>query len=106
MDTKEQHNDRTKEKTGGEKNCHQTQDDGKKAHCYKNSSQKEASSKTQNEYQKPKRGWVGTLWSLTWKSGLALLAVLVVVGIYLDTIVRQKFDGQLFDLLQSFTRVF
>lgn len=29
---------------------------------------------------------------------MALVAVLLVVGIYLDTLVRQKFDGQLFDL--------
>ncbi|MGR5543501.1 hypothetical protein ACPV5V_33600, partial [Vibrio campbellii] len=45
-----------------------------------------------------KPSWIKRLWSLTWKCGLALLAVLVVVGIYLDTVVRQKFDGQLFDL--------
>ncbi|MDR9828428.1 penicillin-binding protein 1B [Vibrio sp. FNV 38] len=45
-----------------------------------------------------KQGFGGKLWSFAWKSALALLALLLVIGIYLDTVVRQKFDGQLFDL--------
>nr|WP_239642213.1 penicillin-binding protein 1B [Vibrio vulnificus] len=46
----------------------------------------------------PKRQWLKTLWSLSWKAGLALVAVLIFVGIYLDSVVKQRFEGQLFQL--------
>ncbi|EPQ9985117.1 penicillin-binding protein 1B [Vibrio vulnificus] len=45
-----------------------------------------------------KRQWLKTLWSLSWKAGLALMAVLIFVGIYLDSVVKQRFEGQLFQL--------
>ncbi|ALM69962.1 penicillin-binding protein 1B [Vibrio vulnificus] len=45
-----------------------------------------------------KRQWLKTLWSLSWKAGLALVAVLIFVGIYLDSVVKQRFEGQLFQL--------
>ncbi|HAV6898740.1 TPA: penicillin-binding protein 1B [Vibrio vulnificus] len=45
-----------------------------------------------------KRQWLKTLWSLSWKAGLALVAVLLFVGIYLDSVVKQRFEGQLFQL--------
>ncbi|MER0372744.1 penicillin-binding protein 1B [Vibrio vulnificus] len=45
-----------------------------------------------------KRQWLKTLWSLSWKGGLALVAVLIFVGIYLDSVVKQRFEGQLFQL--------
>ncbi|MGI9833618.1 penicillin-binding protein 1B [Vibrio vulnificus] len=45
-----------------------------------------------------KRQWLKTLWSLSWKAGIALVAVLIFVGIYLDSVVKQRFEGQLFQL--------
>ncbi|WP_299130038.1 penicillin-binding protein 1B [uncultured Vibrio sp.] len=44
------------------------------------------------------RGWLKILWSIAWKAGLALAALLLFVGIYLDSVVKQRFEGQLFDL--------
>ncbi len=38
------------------------------------------------------------MWSFSWKAGIALAAVLLFVGIYLDSVVKDRFDGQLFDL--------
>ncbi len=38
------------------------------------------------------------LWSITWKAGIALAAVLLFVGIYLDSVVKERFEGQLFEL--------
>lgn len=46
----------------------------------------------------PQRRWLVTVWSVAWKLGLAVFAILVVVGIYLDSVVKQRFEGQLFDL--------
>ncbi len=45
-----------------------------------------------------KRSWKQKLWGITWKSALALFSVLLFVGIYLDSVVKQRFEGQLFDL--------
>ncbi|MEH0699039.1 penicillin-binding protein 1B [Vibrio owensii] len=45
-----------------------------------------------------KRSWLKIIWSFSWKAGVALAAVLLFVGIYLDSVVRDRFDGQLFDL--------
>lgn len=44
------------------------------------------------------RVWLKKLWSIGWKVGLAGFAILLFVGIYLDSVVRQRFDGQLFSL--------
>ncbi|UWZ99052.1 penicillin-binding protein 1B [Vibrio splendidus] len=44
------------------------------------------------------RGWLKILWGISWKAGLALAALLLFVGIYLDSVVKQRFEGQLFDL--------
>ncbi|MBY8046912.1 penicillin-binding protein 1B [Vibrio fluvialis] len=44
------------------------------------------------------RSWLKRLWSLGWKVGLALAAVLIFTGIYLDSMIKQRFDGQLFEL--------
>ncbi|UPQ87597.1 penicillin-binding protein 1B [Vibrio sinaloensis] len=53
----------------------------------------------QRKPRKPeKRSWLKTLWGIGWKSALAMFALMVVVGIYLDSVVKQRFDGQLFDL--------
>ncbi|PKF78587.1 penicillin-binding protein 1B [Vibrio sp. vnigr-6D03] len=48
--------------------------------------------------KKTSKGWLRTLWGLAWKTTVTVFAVLVFVGIYLDSVVRQKFEGQLFDL--------
>ena len=45
-----------------------------------------------------KRGWLKTLWGIAWKMSLATAALLLFVGIYLDSVVKQRFEGQLFDL--------
>ncbi|MDA0148649.1 penicillin-binding protein 1B [Vibrio sp. LaRot3] len=42
--------------------------------------------------------WLKKLWSISWKLAIAGFAVLLFVGIYLDNIVKQKFEGQLFEL--------
>lgn len=44
------------------------------------------------------RGWLKIIWGIAWKAGLALAALLLFVGIYLDSVVKQRFEGQLFDL--------
>ena len=45
-----------------------------------------------------KHRWLKTIWSIGWKLALAGIAVAIFVGIYLDTMVRQRFEGQLFSL--------
>lgn len=45
-----------------------------------------------------KPSWLRRLWSLAWKLALVTAAVLLFVGIYLDTVVRSRFDGQIFEL--------
>ncbi|MFB5143260.1 penicillin-binding protein 1B [Vibrio diabolicus] len=45
-----------------------------------------------------KRSWLKVLWSFSWKAGIALAAVLLFVGIYLDSVVKERFEGQLFEL--------
>ena len=44
------------------------------------------------------RGWLKVLWGIGWKLALAVASVLLFIGIYLDTAVKQRFEGQLFDL--------
>ncbi|MET2848757.1 penicillin-binding protein 1B [Vibrio owensii] len=55
---------------------------------------KSPSKKTNNG----RRSWLKIIWSFSWKAGVALAAVLLFVGIYLDSVVKDRFDGQLFDL--------
>lgn len=45
-----------------------------------------------------KRHWLRSLWSFSWKAGVAVVAVLIFIGIYLDSVVKQRFEGQLFQL--------
>ncbi|MGJ7095131.1 penicillin-binding protein 1B [Vibrio hannami] len=63
---------------------------------------KKASAKrTPTKRKKAKSGGSGIfrkLWSLTWKVSLAVFAVLAFVGLYLDSVVRERFDGHIFDL--------
>lgn len=52
-----------------------------------------------NTRRKPaKSGWLRKLWSLFWKTSLAGFAVIVFVGIYFDSVVKERFEGQVFDL--------
>lgn len=60
---------------------------------------KRSTKSPQRKPRKPaKRSWLKTLWGISWKVGLAGFAVLLFVGIYLDSVVKQRFEGQLFDL--------
>ncbi len=38
--------------------------------------------------------WLAKTWSVCWKLGLAVLAVVMLYGIYLDQIIARKFEGQ------------
>ncbi|WP_284192332.1 penicillin-binding protein 1B [Vibrio zhanjiangensis] len=44
------------------------------------------------------RSWLQVVWSVSWKVCLAGLVLILFVGVYLDSVVRQRFEGQLFDL--------
>ncbi|CAK2694284.1 peptidoglycan glycosyltransferase/peptidoglycan DD-transpeptidase MrcB [Vibrio crassostreae] len=58
-----------------------------------------AAKKTKPKAKKSgQRGWLKSLWGISWKAGIALAALLLFVGIYLDSVVKQRFEGQLFDL--------
>ena len=48
--------------------------------------------------KKNQRNWLQIVWSVAWKASLAGLVVIVFIGVYLDSVVRQRFEGQLFDL--------
>ncbi|MDA0129803.1 penicillin-binding protein 1B [Vibrio sp. MarTm2] len=70
-----------------------------KAKTTKKPARKRASTtKKRTPKAKAQRTWLKTLWGISWKLGLAGLAVLLFVGIYLDSVVKQRFEGQLFDL--------
>jgi len=42
--------------------------------------------------------WLKRLWGIGWKVGVAVIALLVFAGIYLDSVIKHRFEGQLFDL--------
>ncbi|WP_117233686.1 penicillin-binding protein 1B [Vibrio maerlii] len=42
--------------------------------------------------------WLKKAWGICWKLGIAVFAVLLFIGIYLDSVVRDRFEGQLFQL--------
>ncbi|PMH41232.1 penicillin-binding protein 1B [Vibrio sp. 10N.286.49.B3] len=44
------------------------------------------------------RHWLNMLWGVAWKLALTVLAICVFVTLYLDSVVKQKFEGQLFEL--------
>ncbi|MGX1924093.1 penicillin-binding protein 1B [Vibrio sp. NH-7] len=70
-----------------------------KAKTTKKPARKRASTtKKRTPKAKAQRTWLKTLWGISWKLGLAGLAVFLFVGIYLDSVVKQRFEGQLFDL--------
>ncbi|EHU5196166.1 penicillin-binding protein 1B [Vibrio vulnificus] len=74
--------------------------DGKKTTTRKRTANRtpRKTTKKRSAVKTAKRQWLKTLWSLSWKAGLALVAVLIFVGIYLDSVVKQRFEGQLFQL--------
>ena len=47
---------------------------------------------------KQNKGWLALFWGLTWKCSLALAAVMLVVGFYLDSVVKHRIVGPLFDV--------
>ncbi|USD32093.1 MULTISPECIES: penicillin-binding protein 1B [Vibrio] len=68
-----------------------------KAKTTKRPTRKRAQTQRKSSSKGPHR-WLKTLWSVSWKLSLAGFAVLLFVGIYLDSVVKQRFEGQLFDL--------
>ncbi|WP_375751264.1 penicillin-binding protein 1B [Vibrio sp. HN007] len=62
----------------------------------KTTAKRTTSKRKQSKSKKP--GFFRKLWSLSWKLSIAVFAVLVFVGVYLDSVVRERFDGQIFDL--------
>ncbi len=57
-----------------------------------------AKSHSSSMAQRATSPWWRRLWGVAWKCALALLAVLLFAGLYLDSVVKQRFEGQLFDL--------
>jgi penicillin-binding protein 1B len=55
-------------------------------------------SPSKKKTERSNRSWLKAMWSFSWKAAIALAAVLLFVGIYLDSVVKDRFDGQLFDL--------
>ncbi|TMX33869.1 transglycosylase domain-containing protein, partial [Vibrio sp. Hep-1b-8] len=64
----------------------------------KPSGKRSAKSPQRKPSKPPQRRWLKTLWGISWKVGLAGFALLLFVGIYLYSVVKQRFEGQLFDL--------
>ncbi|MBU2896360.1 penicillin-binding protein 1B [Vibrio hepatarius] len=63
-----------------------------------NKSPRKPSSVKRKRSKKNQRSWLKMLWGVSWKVCLAGLVLIVFVGVYLDSVVRQRFEGQLFDL--------
>ncbi|WP_159655656.1 penicillin-binding protein 1B [Vibrio atypicus] len=57
-----------------------------------------AKSPKRRSNKKVQRNWLKVLWGISWKLAVAGFAILLFVGIYLDSVVKQRFEGQLFDL--------
>ncbi|MBY7975160.1 penicillin-binding protein 1B [Vibrio fluvialis] len=72
----------------------------KKSESPKKTTPAKKSAPRKSSFSKPSgsRSWLKRLWSLSWKVGLALAAVLIFTGIYLDSMIKQRFEGQLFEL--------
>ncbi|MZI92567.1 penicillin-binding protein 1B [Vibrio sp. CAIM 722] len=61
-------------------------------------SKKQSKDKAASHKQPVKKGIWRKLWSIGWKLSIAVAAVLLFVGIYLNSVIKQRFDGQLFQL--------
>ncbi|WCE29210.1 penicillin-binding protein 1B [Vibrio sp. SCSIO 43137] len=59
---------------------------------------KGAGKKKATRGRKGKPGLLRRLWGFSWKLSLAVVALLIFIGIYLDSVVRARFNGQIFDL--------
>jgi len=59
---------------------------------------KGAGKKKATRGRKGKPSLLRRLWGFSWKLSLAVVALLIFIGIYLDSVVRARFDGQIFDL--------
>lgn len=70
----------------------------KKPNSQRSTAAKKTSSTKKKSPNSPRRGWLSILWSIGWKVALVMIAILIFVGIYLDSIVKQRFEGHLFDL--------
>lgn len=59
-----------------------------------------ASKSSRSAAKKPSnsKSWLKRLWGIGWKLAIAVIAVLVFAGIYLDSVIKQRFEGQLFEL--------
>ncbi len=59
-----------------------------------------ASNSSRSVAKKPSnsKSWLKRLWGIGWKLAIAVIAVLVFAGIYLDSVIKQRFEGQLFEL--------
>ena len=58
------------------------------------------SSRSRTPSNKPNRpkSCLKRLWGIGWKVGVAVIALLIFAGIYLDSVIKHRFEGQLFDL--------
>ncbi|MGY2575225.1 penicillin-binding protein 1B [Vibrio sp. C8] len=58
------------------------------------------SSRSRTQSNKPNRpkSWLKRLWGIGWKVGVSVIALLIFAGIYLDSVIKHRFEGQLFDL--------
>ncbi|MCG3729984.1 penicillin-binding protein 1B [Vibrio cincinnatiensis] len=59
---------------------------------------KRSSSRKKPHSKAKKTSWWLRLWGVVWKGSFALAAVLLFSGLYLNSVVKQRFEGQLFDL--------
>jgi len=59
---------------------------------------RKTSVKGRSKKNSTKKSWLRQLWTLSWKFSLAGMAVVVFIGIYFDAIVKERFEGQVFDL--------
>lgn len=70
----------------------------KRVAAKKKPSKRAATGKRRSRKPTQKVSLLRRFWRLSWKLALVSAACLLFIGIYLDTVVRSKFDGQIFDL--------
>ncbi len=64
----------------------------------KTTNQKSSGSRPPAKKSSESKSWLKRLWSIGWKLSVAVVAVLIFAGIYLDSVIKDRFNGQLFDL--------
>ncbi|WP_412779386.1 penicillin-binding protein 1B [Photobacterium aquimaris] len=70
----------------------------KKEPAKKTASKKTSAKKSTTKKSAVSHPWLRKLGSLVFKMTLVVVAILLVIGIYLDTVVRNKMDGPIWDL--------